>query len=32
MARIINPGDKFGARRVFNIVRIRVLGRPAPER
>ena len=25
MARIINPGDKAGARRVFNIVRIRVL-------
>jgi hypothetical protein len=25
MARIINPGDKTGARRVFNIVRIRVL-------
>jgi hypothetical protein len=24
MARIINPGDKAGARRVFNIVRIRV--------
>jgi DMSO/TMAO reductase YedYZ molybdopterin-dependent catalytic subunit len=31
MARIINPGDKFGARRVFNITRIRVLGRPAPQ-
>lgn len=25
MARIINPGDKAGARRVMNIVRIRVL-------
>ena len=25
MARIINPGDKAGARRVFNIVRVRVL-------
>jgi DMSO/TMAO reductase YedYZ molybdopterin-dependent catalytic subunit len=25
MARLINPGDKAGARRVFNIVRIRVL-------
>ena len=25
MARIINPGDKAGARRVLNIVRIRVL-------
>ena len=25
MARIINPGDKAGARRVFNIMRIRVL-------
>jgi hypothetical protein len=31
MARIINPGDKFGARRVFNITRIRVLSRPAPQ-
>ena len=31
MARIINPGDKFGARRVFNITRIRVFGRPAPQ-
>jgi DMSO/TMAO reductase YedYZ molybdopterin-dependent catalytic subunit len=31
MARIINPGDKFGARRVFNIAHIRVLGRPAPQ-
>jgi len=30
MARIINPGDKFGARRVFNITHIRVLGPPAP--
>jgi hypothetical protein len=25
MARIINPGDKAGARRVFNIVRIDAL-------
>jgi DMSO/TMAO reductase YedYZ molybdopterin-dependent catalytic subunit len=31
MARIINPGDKFGARRVFNITRIQVLGPPAPQ-
>jgi DMSO/TMAO reductase YedYZ molybdopterin-dependent catalytic subunit len=31
MARIINPGDKFGARRVFNITRIRVFSRPAPQ-
>jgi hypothetical protein len=30
MARIINPGDKAGARRVFNITRIRVLT-PPPE-
>ena len=30
MARIINPGDKFGARRVFNITRIHVLGTSAP--
>lgn len=29
MARIINPGDKFGARRVFNITHIIVL---TPER
>jgi hypothetical protein len=28
MARIINPGDKAGARRVFNITRIRVLTPP----
>jgi len=28
MARIINPGDKAGARRVMNIVRIRVLTAP----
>jgi hypothetical protein len=30
MARIINHGDKFGARRVFNITRIHMLGTPAP--
>ena len=30
MARIINPGDKAGARRVFNIVRIRVLDVQTP--
>jgi hypothetical protein len=30
MARIINPGDKAGARRVFSIIRIRVLT-PSPE-
>ena len=30
MARIINPRDKVGARRVFNITHIRVLSRPAP--
>jgi hypothetical protein len=28
MARIIDPGDKAGARRVFNITRIRVLTPP----
>jgi hypothetical protein len=28
MARIINPGDKAGARRVFNITHIRVLTPP----
>jgi DMSO/TMAO reductase YedYZ molybdopterin-dependent catalytic subunit len=28
MARIINPGDKFGARRVFNITHITVLTAP----
>jgi hypothetical protein len=28
MARIINPGDKAGARRVFNLTRIRVLTPP----
>jgi len=38
MARIINPEDKAGARRVLNIVRIRVLdvqppgGQPSPRR
>jgi hypothetical protein len=30
MARIINPGDKRGGRRIFNIARIRVFSRPAP--
>ena len=30
MARIINPGDKRGGRRIFNITRIRVFSRPAP--
>jgi hypothetical protein len=30
MARIINPGDKRGGRRIFNITHIRVLSRPAP--
>ena len=30
MARIINPADKAGGRRIFNITRIRVLSRPAP--
>ena len=30
MARIINPGGKFGARRMQNITRIRVLSNPAP--
>jgi hypothetical protein len=29
MARIINPGDKAGARRVFNITHIRVLTPPS---
>lgn len=30
MARIINPGDKAGARRVHNITHIRVLTPPPP--
>jgi hypothetical protein len=30
MARIINPGDKRGGRRIFNITHIRVFSRPAP--
>ena len=30
MVRIINPGDKRGGRRIFNITRIRVFSRPAP--
>jgi len=30
IARIINPGDKRGGRRIFNITRIRVFSRPAP--
>jgi hypothetical protein len=31
MAWIISPGDKSGDRQVYNVARIRVLGRPAPQ-